>query len=138
MTGICERRQLPQHSLSQHSLRIAILCRTMQGQQPISCPACAIEAKSEVMAGCAGMNRQGLRGVRGCAGPCREGIPPVPDIGTDDLHPPLPGIPREFPGPDSIPFSGGKSGLHSFPMSARATFRLLSPLSAQSGALGTS
>ena len=33
--SICERRQLPQHSLSQQ-LRIAILCRTMQGQQPIS------------------------------------------------------------------------------------------------------
>ncbi|CAK0785666.1 hypothetical protein CVIRNUC_008877 [Coccomyxa viridis] len=40
-------------------------------------------------------------------GPRRGGFPPVPDIGTDDLHPPIPGIPREFPGPDSIPFSGG-------------------------------
>ena len=49
--------------------------------------------------------------MRGCAGPRRGGFPPVPDIGTDDLHPPLPGIPREFPGPDSIPFSGGKPSL---------------------------
>ena len=35
------------------------------------------------------------------------GIPPVPSIGTDDLHPPMPGIPREFPGPDDIPYPGG-------------------------------
>ncbi len=31
----------------------------------------------------------------------------MPSIGTDDLHPPMPGIPREFPGPDDIPYSGG-------------------------------
>ena len=40
-------------------------------------------------------------------GPRTGGIPPVPSIGTDDLHPPMPGIPREFPGPDNIPYPGG-------------------------------
>ncbi|CAL5228110.1 g11185 [Coccomyxa viridis] len=44
------------------------------------------------------------------AGPRTGGIPPVPSIGTDDLHPPMPGIPREFPGPDDIPYSGGLGG----------------------------
>ena len=41
------------------------------------------------------------------AGPRTGGIPPIPSIGTDDLHPPMPGIPREFPGPDNIPYPGG-------------------------------
>ena len=31
----------------------------------------------------------------------------MPSIGTDDLHPPMPSMPREYPGPDTIPYRGG-------------------------------